>query len=344
MAEPRDEWLTGRQVGPWRIGAFLARGGMASVWLAEHQRGGIDAVIKVPLGTDADSLARASREGTIQSALHHPNVVRALDLVDVEGRPGIVLERIGGGLALDGFLRAGPMTEVDRTAIYRGVVAGVEAAHSAGYIHRDLKPGNVLLLGDPGAFVAKLADFGLARLEHEPTGQKLTRAGYILGSAAYMAPEQARDAGGVDARADTWSVGCILYELWAGVPAFPGDRVDEVLANVVAGRYTPLDVVVPEVPARVLLAVEACLQVDPEQRPRDASELREILDGNKKWVAGAGSARRPSLPPRPARSLPPTEANTTFVAEISPPPRRQWTALLAALFFTAAALGWWWLT
>ena len=292
MNSEADEWLVGRRYGGWQVDGFLARGGMATVWLVHRERDAIDAVLKVPLGRDEDFLARAAREGRIQSALVHPNVVRALDVVDADGRPGIVLERIGGGLALDGLLRAGRLSETDADAIFAGLLDGVEAAHQAGYIHRDLKPGNVLLAGDRGTYQAKLADFGLARPEHETSGIKLTRAGYIMGSAAYMAPEQARDAATVDASADIWSLGCILYELWTGAPTFPGVRIDDVLVNVCAGRFKPLDTHGTPIPARVTVAVEACLCVTATERPATVAELRELWKGERRWAAGGAPARR----------------------------------------------------
>lgn len=287
MSSDAEDWLVGRRFGGWVVDAFLARGGMASVWLVRHERLGVEAVLKVPLSRDGEMLARARREGLIQSALLHPNIVRALDIVDADGRPGIVLERIEGGMALDGLLQHGPLPAANADRLFEGVLAGVEAAHHAGYIHRDLKPGNVLLSGEAGFYQPRLADFGLARLEHEPLNAKLTRAGYILGSASYMAPEQARDAGMVDAAADIWSLGCILYELWSGASAFPGKTIEHILVNVCAARYAPLDAVAPSAPARVLVAVDACLRVSAAERPRTVNELREVWSGVRRWSARA---------------------------------------------------------
>jgi len=328
----RGEWLVDRRLGEWTVEAFLAEGGMSTVWRVKNARDGSPGAMKVPLGRDPDLLARAAREGRIQATIQHPNMLRCLDIVDVDGRPGVVLELVEGGETLDNRLRAGALPPEEAERIFLGVLDGIEAAHARGYIHRDIKPSNVLLGADG---VPRVADFGLGRPEHELPTEKLTRQGYILGSAAYMAPEQARDAGSVNAKADLWSLGCLLYELLSRVPAFPGHRVDEVLAAVMQGRYRPLDAVLPGVDGRFVVAVDACLSVDPRARVDDVATLRRILARQQRWVSGGGRAHGPAgiasreeaAADRARRAPVPT--NTTFVSE--PPP--------AGRGFSTASLG-----
>ncbi len=292
-AEP---WLVGQQFGTWEVTGFLADGGMARVWRVRNCHDNSEGALKVPRSRDPDLLARAAREGRIQSALAHPNVLRAIDAVDVDGAPGIVLELVEGGLTLESELARGPMAGAALDRMVHALLDGVEAAHKAGYIHRDLKPANVLLSVAPEGLVPRLADFGLARPEFEPAEGKMTRTGTILGSAAYMAPEQARDAGSVDARADIWSLGVMIYELVAGSLPFGGESIEEVLQNGARARYLPLDAVVPGVEARWCVAIEGCLHVDPAMRVPDVATLRAILRGERKWLGESGSARGRSIP------------------------------------------------
>ncbi len=310
-------WLVARSFGPWRVEALLAEGGMATIWAVRHLETDAAAALKVSRSRDPELLARVTREGQIQRALRHPNVLGVLDEVEVEGVPGLVLELVEGGLTLEHHLAEGPLAPAELDALVAGLLDGVEVAHRAGFIHRDLKPANVLLQRSARGWTPRVADFGLARPEFEPPDAKLTRAGFILGSAAYMAPEQARDAGSVDARADLWSLGAMIYEMVGGVPPFSGETVEEVLQHVTRARFRPLDSVVPDVAARWQVAVEACLHVDPTMRVPDVATLREVIAGRTRWVSLTGGAGRTSLPgvaaPRasPARKTPIPEPIST---------------------------------
>jgi serine/threonine protein kinase len=198
----------------------------------------------------------------------------------------------------------------------------VEAAHRAGFIHRDLKPANVLLSDSDGVPRPRLADFGLARPEFEPPDDRMTRMGVILGSAAYMAPEQARDAGSVDARADVWSLGVMIYEMVSGVPPFSGDTLEALLDDVTRARYRPLDAVVPDVEARWSVAVDGCLQVDPGRRIPDVKTLRAVLRKEMPWASerSGGGSRSGHVAPR--ATPPPRVAAETFPPPPRTPPKR----------------------
>jgi serine/threonine-protein kinase len=341
------------------VEAFLAEGGMARLWRVRHVESGVPGALKVSRSREPELLARVAREGRIQRAIRHPNVLAALDVVEVEGTPGLVLQLVEGGLTLETELQRGRLTGEALERAVLGLLDGVEAAHRAGYIHRDLKPANVLLAEAPGGWAPRVADFGLARPEFEPPEAKMTRAGFILGSAAYMAPEQARDAGSVDARADVWSLGVMIYEMVAGVPPFSGATLEEVLTQVSRARFRPLDSLVPDVAARWQVAVEACLHVDPEMRAPDVATLRTIVLGQRGWVSEGGGARRRSLPGVAAPRLPARRAPTpapippgspsrpgseTFqpdlAADEAPRSRRGLLLLAGALALAAAVAGW----
>ncbi len=338
----------GQSFGTWEVTAFLAEGGMARVWHVQNRVDGRSAALKVSRSREPDLLARAAREARIQSSLVHPNIVAAIDVVDVQGTPGIVLELVPGGLTLDALLVRGGLSGEVLERLVHGLLDGVEAAHQSGFIHRDLKPANVLLSESHEGLVPRLADFGLARPEFEPPDARMTRMGMILGSAAYMAPEQARDAGSVDARADVWSLGVMLYEMVAGVPPFTGSTLEALLDDVTHARYRPLDAVVPRVEPRWSIAVEGCLQVDPERRIPDLATLRAVLKREKRWASGGsgstsrpgGGARRPSRPPVSASpTFPPTAAEPPRPAAEPPrPPSRFVLALTLVVLGVFAAI------
>jgi serine/threonine-protein kinase len=320
-----EAWLVGERFGAWQVTAFLAEGGMARVWQVRHGVDGREGALKVPRSRDPDLLARAAREGRIQSGLAHPNLLAALDIVDVGGAPGIVLELVPGGLTLERALAMGPLEGEVLERLLHGLLDGVEAAHRAGFIHRDLKPANVLLSESAGGMVPRVADFGLARPEFEPPESRMTRMGVIMGSAAYMAPEQARDAGSVDARADVWSLGVMLYEMLTGVQPFVGDTLEALLADVSRARYRPLDAARPGVDPHWNVAVEGCLQVDPARRIPDVPTLRAVIRREQPWVGG-GSGRRTPASVRssaPSRRRFQAPAAATFTTE-PPTEARRW--------------------
>ncbi len=326
--KPTEAWLVGRQFGDWEVTAFLADGGMARVWRVRHAIDGREAALKVSRSREPELLARVVREARIQTQLVHPNVLAALEIVEVEGTPGIVLELVPGGLTLDRVLAAGPLTGEDLDRLVNGLLDGVEAAHGAGFIHRDLKPANVLLSESERGRRPRLADFGLARPEFEAPDDRMTRMGVILGSAAYMAPEQARDAGSVDARADIWSLGVMLYEMVSGVPPFSGETLEVLLDEVTRARYRPLDAVLPDVEARWSVAVDGCLQVDPGRRIPDVKTLRAVLRKEMPWASerSGGGSRPGHVAPR--ATPPPRVAAETFPPPPRTPPKRRNPVLL----------------
>ena len=210
----------------YTVQGLLGRGGMASVYLVHDTRLQVDVALKVLHVPAAAIRDRLVQEGRIQAALKHPNVLNVTDIVDVDGCPGLVMELVLGP-SLDVLLAHCPLGAADAEALARGILAGVRAAHGAGVIHRDLKPGNVLLARVDDGLVPKVADFGLVKLLG-PEGGSGTRSGLPMGTPQYMAPEQIRGVGDIDQRADLFSLGALFYELFWGVKAFPGDDLLEV--------------------------------------------------------------------------------------------------------------------
>ncbi len=273
----------GAVVERYTVEQRLGSGGMAVVWLVRHNQLGTLHAMKVLSVPTASVRKRLRDEGRLQGALRHPNVVAVTDLVDVGGCPALVMEYVAGPSLAD-LLADQRLTVAQADDLGRGLLLGLEAAHRRGLVHRDVKPGNVLLSVESGSPVPKIADFGLAKvLGGDPSGDPgLTRTGSTLGTPAYMAPEQVRDARSVDARADLFSVGAVLYELLTGARAFRGEDTLELLQNVAAARFVPVRELAPKAPERMAAAIEAALVADPERRVQDCSALLALWTGKER--------------------------------------------------------------
>jgi len=328
----------GTRIGPYEILQFTGAGGMGQVYRARDTRLNRDVAVKVlpdALLHDHDPLARFRREAQVLASLNHPNIatihgleesdgVRALVMEFVEGRT--LAEIIGGSPAGSSapIERLGPSEAVN---IARQIAEALEAAHEQGIIHRDLKPANIIVREDG---TVKVLDFGLAKAL-DPAGAAaqagvggpigaaptvtspaVTNLGVILGTAAYMSPEQARGKP-VDKRADIWAFGVVLYEMVTGRRPFQGENVTDVLAAVVKDA-PDLSAAPPEL--RRLL--EKCLEKDPHKRLRDISSVALLLEEH-------GRAH-------PATSIQPRSRAPLAVAAVM--------AVVAAAASAAAFLGW----
>jgi serine/threonine-protein kinase len=262
---------------------------MGQVWRALDQDLGREVAIKVVsdvFSDDADRLARLEREARLLASLSHPAIAAVYGLHEHEGTRFLAMELVEGE-DLGVHLERGPLSIDDALEIARGISEALTAAHDASVIHRDLKPSNVMLTRDGKV---KVLDFGLAKaLADEPgSGSSAsaslaptmtsggTRAGVILGSASYMSPEQARGKP-VDRRADTWALGCLIYETLTGTRAFAGDTVTDTLAAVV--RAEPdWSALPPGTPASIHRLLRRLLEKDPARRLRDAGDVGLELD------------------------------------------------------------------
>jgi hypothetical protein len=281
----------GQVIDRYEVVQRLGEGGMAQVWLVRHVTLGTRHALKVLTLSGKGLTERLVAEGRAQATLQHPNIVRVSDVIDVDGQPGLVMDYVDGP-DLDHWIRDVRPSTLLAEEVFRGVLAGVMAAHRAGLVHRDLKPANVLMARDgDGRWCPKVADFGLAKAfaGDGPTAQK-TRAGLPMGTPAYMSPEQIRDAAGVDERADIFSLGCILHELLTHERAFEGDDAITIFNHVLAGQRRPF-----QGPARLHTVVEGCLEPDRERRLPSCEAVSASLDGvrrpastptvDKRWLA-----------------------------------------------------------
>ncbi|MEN0065443.1 MAG: tetratricopeptide repeat protein [Myxococcota bacterium] len=287
----------------------LGHGGAASVWKVRDRVRQQQHALKV-LHTDHPSLrARMAREQVFQDQVRHRNVVAIHELVDLSGRPGLLLELVDGP-DLATYLRDRTPTEAQIDALAAGILAGLKAIHDAGVIHRDIKPSNVLLAREGRQLVPKVADFGIARSLTAPVvGPGLTQTGALVGTLAYMAPEQIRDPRRVGRVSDVWSVGCLLYRVVAGRDAFGGRDNGDVISAVLEGRLDPL----PEsLPGRWRVAIAAALHPDPKQRPDGCAALLELWEAPHGTLLQAGRlladhtfAPAPDAPTLPVLPIPP---------------------------------------
>ena len=292
----------GRSLGPFEILAPLGAGGMGEVYRARDTRLQRDVAIKAlpaEFARDAGRLARFEREARVLASLSHPNIAAIHGLEEVDGSKFLVLECVEG-TTLGERLAAGPLSIEDALSACAQIARGLEAAHEAGVIHRDLKPGNVMVRPDGSI---KVLDFGLARpdnagsgasrdLSRSPTLTAGTEAGVILGTAAYMSPEQARGKP-LDKRTDVFSFGCVLYECLTGRQAFRGETVSDTLAAILKSE-PDRDALPPETPHRVRVLLRRCLEKDPARRLHDIADARiEIEDALAQPEAPAGARRSP---------------------------------------------------
>ncbi len=296
----------GVRLGPYEILAPLGKGGMGEVWRARDTRLGREVALKflpAEVAEDPERHARFEREAKLLAALNHPNVAVLYGLEHLDGQHALAMELVEGD-GLDERIARGPVPVEEAVAIARQIASGVEAAHEKGIVHRDLKPANVRLRPD-GA--VKVLDFGLAKAmesapaEHAPgiaptlTGLH-TRAGMVMGTAAYMAPEQARGEP-VDRRADIWAFGVVLYEMLTGRKPFLGATTADTLAAVLTGgiEWASLPGATP-VALRRLTA--RCLERDPRRRLRDVGEARVLLEDLAAGVDGVAPPQRAVAPLR----------------------------------------------
>ena len=262
----------------------LGAGGTAMVYLVRHQTLATRHALKVLTITSEGIRNRLITEGRVQGKLKdHPNIVAVYDVLDVQGSPGLVLDYVDGP-SLETVLRQYRFGVEDAVLLFEGVLAGVQAAHEAGVAHRDLKPANVLLAETKEGFVPKVTDFGLAKQLVTDQDIRATRQGVAMGTPSYMAPEQIRDAGTVDERADLFSLGCILYELITRRRTFPGNEVLPIYNAVTRGDYMPPRHFVPDLDDAIDVAIRGCLQVNRDQRIPDCATLREVLRGEREWT------------------------------------------------------------
>ncbi|BCS32370.1 hypothetical protein TBR22_A15800 [Luteitalea sp. TBR-22] len=310
--------MIGTRLGPYQVVAKLGEGGMGEVYRATDTNLKRQVAIKVlpaAVAADGDRLARFQREAEVLAALNHPNIAAIYGLEKTPECTALVMELVEGedlSQRIDRLRARGasagqaamPLDEA--LPIARQIAEALEAAHEQGIVHRDLKPANIKVREDG---TVKVLDFGLAKalgpegpsataggvsasMSPTMTSPAMTAMGMILGTAAYMAPEQARGRA-VDRRADIWAFGVVVFEMLAGQRAFPGDDLTDTLAAVV--KLEPAwESLPPGVPDRVRRVLHACLRKDPRQRLGDMQSVRLALDGAFETTVSQAAASAPS--------------------------------------------------
>jgi len=341
----------GDSLGPYRVVSELGVGGMGEVYRARDTKLNRDVAIKIlpdVFAHDSERVARFTREAQSLASLNHPNIAQIYGVVE-EDQPAhvhaLVMELVEGQ-DLSAHIARGPIPIAEALPIARQIVDALEAAHEQGIVHRDLKPANIKVRADG---TVKVLDFGLAKamdagaipgaeapglhqdLANSPTlTARATQLGMIIGTAAYMAPEQARGKA-VDKRADIWAFGVVLYEMLTGRRAFPGDDISETLAAVLkdTADYAALPSSTPPALAALL---RRCLERDPKQRLRDIGDARHAIED---VISGR------ELPPPAARVDPAVPGASQ--ASVQPPTpsspgltRRGLSAPVAAALIVAA--------
>jgi eukaryotic-like serine/threonine-protein kinase len=307
----------GTRVGNYEVVSKIGSGGMGEVYRGRDTRLNREVALKTlpdSLKRDPDRIARFEREAQTLAALNHPNIAIIHGVEDTGNDRALVMELVEGPTLAE-LLAGGRLPSDDARKIALQMADALEAAHEQGVIHRDLKPANIKVRPDG---TVKVLDFGLAKvfgpgvdsqaqLGNSPTitAPMMTSAGVVLGTAAYMSPEQARGRA-VDKRGDIWAFGCVLYEMLAGRPAFDGDNVTDILAAVVQ-REPDWSLLPPDAPAAMTSVIRRCLEKNPRERLRDIGDARLELRSD-------GAVIDPGSRPAPRSVRPVGVAAVAFVA------------------------------
>ncbi len=320
--------LSGRKVVHYQIVGKIGEGGMGVVYRARDTRLARDVAIKVlpeSFSGDRERVARFEREARLLATLNHPNIASVYGLEEAEGRSHLVLELVEGKTLAE-RLKKGRIRLDETLEICCQIAAGLEAAHERGIIHRDLKPSNIKLTPEGKV---KILDFGLAKALYKHSAEEdlsqsqnasdsMTDTGVILGTAAYMSPEQARGKP-QDKRTDIWAFGCILYECLTCKQPFRGETVTDTLAAVISAE-PDWNALPKDTPGRVGDVIRHCLQKDPDHRLHDIADARiELEESSVKHVSATGRRVKPGV-------------------------RRVFTAGIAAAVMVLSTATWFWIS
>ena len=295
-----------QRMGVYEIQAPIGAGGMGEVYRAHDTRLGREVAIKIlprAFVADPDRMARFEREARVLASLNHPNIATIHGVEENDGVKALVLEFVRGDTLAERIAstRRGGLPIADTLTIARQIVEALDAAHEQGIVHRDLKPANIKITADG---LVKVLDFGLAKLQpitvatdgsQAPTmTMSATREGLIVGTAAYMSPEQARGQA-VDRRTDIWAFGCVLYEMLTGCPAFARGTVTDTLAAVI--EREPDWMALPQsTPAPIARLLRRCLKKDRKHRLRDVGDARIEIDDARAGSTSPGGDEARGIP------------------------------------------------
>jgi serine/threonine-protein kinase len=356
MVEVELEVPLGSRVGNrFRLERVLGRGGSSVVVAARDEKTGAPVAVKLLRAPDPTSTERLFREAKILAGLTNPHLTRLIDFGTESGRPFLVTELVDGS-DLSAVLRdRGALPVEEACAIMVQACLGLEAAHARGIVHRDIKPGNVLVTrasdgGRGGGPLVKLVDFGVSRMPKATgEGPTLTESDHLLGTPHYMAPEQIKNARSADARADVYSLGALFYRLLTNAYPFEGETAGEVIINIASTPAPSVRAVRPEVPAAVDSVIRKCLAKSVGARIQTAAELRELIAAS---LEGPVSTRSEPALPLAHELSPVSRASPSGAVQGAPTesvPRRRRSVVFAPLLalvlgipaaLAAARIGW----
>ena len=314
----------GDRLGPYEVLAIIGEGGMGQVYRARDTKLGRHVAIKIlpeNLAADPDRAARFEREARTLASLNHPHIAQIYGTEQSGKTHAIVMELVDGE-DLAERLGRGPIAWHEAKPIAAQIAEALEAAHEQGIVHRDLKPANIKLTPDG---VVKVLDFGLAKAVESATEPSpvsatitspatVTQAGFIVGTAAYMSPEQAKGRA-ADKRSDVWAFGCVLFELLAGKRAFAGDDVLDTLASVVKSE-PDLAALPADVPAEIRALIARCLVKDRRARVSDIGVARYVIDASGDRSAPGATGQRAATWPWAIAAI----AGIAAIAAVAMPP------------------------
>ncbi len=295
----------GSRLGHYYVTALIGEGGMGQVYQATDTKLNRQVALKIlpeAFASDPDRLARFQREAQVLASLNHPNIAQIHGIEETDDARALVLELVEGP-TLEDRIKQGPIPLDEALPIAKQIAEALEAAHEAGVIHRDLKPANIKVKDDG---TVKVLDFGLAKafqpdandpsLSQSPTislTAAATQMGMVIGTAAYMAPEQAKGLP-VDKRADIWAFGAVLFEMLTGKKLFDAGDVSEMLASVLV-KDPDISSMGTHVPAHVRSVVRRCLVKDPRKRLRDIGDVRLAMEGTFEMSVSSQTTPAPPL-------------------------------------------------
>lgn len=285
----------GTLIDRFEVVSFLGEGATAQVYRVRHRILGTEHALKLLTSPHPGLRTRLLREGQLQAQLHHRNLVSVTDIIEHQGRAGLVMDFIDGDSLGAALSRDGPMPSTAALALFLPILSAVETAHRAGVLHRDLKPANILLVDTGSGVEPRVTDFGIAKVLHgdgtAPVGQ--TRSGQTMGTPGYMAPEQWADSAAVDVRADIFSLGVVLYAMLTAELPYRGDTAVALLEATIAGESTPLAVRAPDTPRHIAAALHRAIRPSATDRFADVAAFRHALLADPETPPPAQHHRRP---------------------------------------------------
>ena len=273
---PQDPFIGQTLDGKYEVQSLLGKGGMGAVYRALHVQLHKPVAVKVLLGSGRKTIGRLLREGRAAANVQHENVVAVHDVGALDNEtPFLVMELLEGTSLDERLADKGQLPLEEALEITKQLLAGLEAVHASGVVHRDVKPANVFLVesGNDSVHV-KLLDFSISQLSE---ASRLTATGEIVGTPAYLSPEQARGESDLDVRVDIWATGVVLYEMLAGDYPFPGDSVSALVTKILIDDPEPITELRPDVPNLVQRVITVALEKEREDRYDSATAMRLAL-------------------------------------------------------------------